>query len=176
MLRLPEETPHQQGLSIINQCSRCRGRHHPSICQRVNVSTDVVASPNPTPGTQEVISKQGLGVMQRSTSSLYIGSQTPILLQTAKLELHHVDNDATRVQVRAILDAGSQRTYVTCRVKDQLQLQVKRTERLCIKTFAAAGGSESVCGVVEFGLSSGEGMILKMDALVVPRICDPLTL
>ena len=99
---------------------------------------------------------------------MYVDSQTSILLQIARLQLYSL-NDMTSpptcVKARAIMDSGSQRTYVTSHLRESLQLPTKRTESLHI---------DATCEAVGLGLITKDGEALKVIALVVSFICNPL--
>lgn len=86
------------------------------------------------------------------TSTMYVGAQTPILLQTAKVRLKGYTSAVPYVVARAIMDSGSQRTYVTSHLRDQLNLPTIRTESLCIKTFGATKTQNTSCDVVNLDL------------------------
>lgn len=58
------------------------------------------------------------------------GVHTPVLLQTARLHLFNPDSGESRAVARAIMDSGSQRTYVTARLRDELDLTTTETEAL----------------------------------------------
>ena len=73
------------------------------------------------------------------------------------------------------MDSASQRTYITRRVKEELCLSTKQTEFLWIKTIGSADGQGTTCEVVQLGLLMKDGEMLKLIALVVPFICNPLT-
>ena len=148
-------------------CSKCHGRHHVTICSRRSSGAGTATtSSDPTQDTQ------------RTTNALYVEARTPILLQTAKLRLYNLNDvmfPPESVEVRAIMDSGSQRTYVTTHVKESLHLPSKRTESLRIKTFGSTEERETVCEAVELGLVTSSGERLKLSALAVPFICDPVT-
>ena len=169
------------------RCCICRGRHHVSICRQrsandtnsprappsnnnVEMNGRVVTT-NPAP----VRSTGGVGT-RTSTNNLSVGARTPVLLQTARLKLYNPDGDS-RVffEVRAILDGGSQRTYVTSRVKDRLNLATRRVECLRVKTFGTEKAQDKCCEVVELGVHTQTGETLKMAALTVPFVCNPVT-
>jgi hypothetical protein len=153
-------------------CNKCRGRHHYTICPRAAPATTTA-----TPAAS-ISEAQGNQSGQRSTNSLYVDAQAPVLLQTAKLQLFNLDRPGVPpicVGVRAILDSGSQRTYVTDRVKEALCLTTKAAESLHIKTFGSSEGQDAICDVVDVGLLTGDRKSLKLSALVVPLICNPLT-
>ena len=156
-------------------CNKCRGRHHHAICPRRNEST---TNPSTTSGpiTEDV--NQASGATHRPTNVSYVDSQTPILLQTAKLQLYNLDdnvNPPSCIEARAVMDSGSQRTYVTSRLKESLHLPTKRTESLRIKTFGSTEGHDTTCEAVDLGLVAKDGETLRLTALVVPFICNPLT-
>lgn len=157
-------------------CGKCRGRHHITICQRTNPRTSVgpsAAPPGSTPGGPVGAS----GSSQGLTNTLYVGARTPVLLQTAKLQIYNLDDatsSPTSIVVRAIMDSGSQRTYVTSRVKEMLRLSPKKTESLRIKTFGFSEERDTLCEAVELALVTKDDGTLKLTALVVPFICDPV--
>ena len=76
---------------------------------------------------------------------------------------------------RAILDGGSQRTYITSRLRDELSLPIVRTELLQIKTFGSTECDHTSCDVVQIGVETKDGATQMMHALVVQFICNPLT-
>ena len=154
-------------------CRKCRGRHHVSICPRQNPEYRITAPAasgqgpsNDTPPSQ--------GSTPRSTNAMYIGAQTPVLLQTARLQLFNPSLGMPCIVARAIMDGGSQRTYITCHLRDQLNLPTMGSESLQIKTFGTTETHDASCDVVRLGLKTKEGGTLSVTALVVPFICNPL--
>ena len=75
---------------------------------------------------------------------------------------------------RTVLDSGSQRTYVTRRLRDRLNLPTIGTESLRIKTFGATETQNTSSDLVELGVKAEGNEALKLLALVVPCICNPL--
>ena len=73
------------------------------------------------------------------------------------------------------MDTGSQRTYVTSRVKHSLRLPISGIESLHIKTFGHSKGQDTMCKTVELGLLLKGEEMMRIQALVVPVICNPLT-
>ena len=76
------------------------------------------------------------------------------------------------------MDSGSQRTYmyVTRHLQDRLNLPTMGTESLRIKTFGATETRNTYCDLIELGVRAKGNEELKLSALVVPFICNPLTL
>ncbi len=113
----------------------------------------------------------------RQTNTLYIGARTPVLLQTARLQVSNLGcvlSTHPSVTIRAIMDSGSQRTYVTDRVKKVLDMSPRRTECIRIKTFGTSEEQERVCEAVDLGVLTRDGETLRLSALVVPVVCDPV--
>ncbi len=110
-----------------------------------------------------------------STNTMYAGAHTPILLQTARMQLFNPVSTRPGLVARAVIDSGSQRTYITSHLRDQLNLPRMGTETLRIKTFRAAETQNTSCDVVELGVNAEGDEALRMTALVVPFICNPLT-
>ena len=71
------------------------------------------------------------------------------------------------------MDSGSQKTYVTSRLKESLHLPTKRTESLRIKTFGSTEGHDTTCEAVDLGLVTKDGESLTLTALVVPKVALP---
>ena len=158
-------------------CRKCRGRHHVSICPHQS-SQQGNTAPAPlglSQGSSDT-PPSSQGSIPRSTNAMYIGAQTPILLQTARLQLFKLSTGKPCIVARAIMDSGSKRTYITCRLRDQFNLLAMGTESLRIKTFGTTETHDTSCDVIQFGLKPKEGGTLKVTALVVPFICNPLTL
>ncbi|MCG8624683.1 MAG: hypothetical protein MJE68_22140, partial [Proteobacteria bacterium] len=72
----------------------------------------------------------------------------PILLQTAKVTVCGTSSGST-LEVRAILDSGSQRSYTTIRVRERLQLRMVQSENMSIKSFGSTTEDQQVRDVVK---------------------------
>ena len=156
------------------RCQKCRGRHHITICPRqIQRDSNTSTSPGSSHGLPDETSS--VSKTPRTTSSFYAGVQGPILLQTAQLNLVNPTCGELRTVARAIMDTGSQRTYITCRLRDELDLPAMTTESLRINTFGDTATYDSSCDVVQVDLETKDYGILQITALVVPVICDPLT-
>ena len=108
-------------------------------------------------------------------SALHVNSQTPILLQTARTSAYNLETLQPMVEVRAILDCSSQRSFVTSRIRQLLSLKTLHTEVVAIKMFGSRRSTSQPCDIVELGLIARDGQPLKLSAIVVPHICDPVS-
>ena len=101
-------------------------------------------------------------------------TQTSVLLPTAQAEVSGTGLDKS-VKARVILGRCSQRSYVSCRLKESLNLPAIRSEKLMIKTFGNEDSQIQECEVVQLclkGISSDLNVYLT--AYTVPVICTRL--
>ena len=105
-----------------------------------------------------------------------VNSPMPILLQTARAVVYDANQPRSTpsLEVRAILDLGSQRSYVTARVREALDMRKVRSESMIIKTFGSDEEDKRTCDVVELGVVTKNGEPLTLSAVVIPHICDPV--
>ena len=182
-----------------NQCYKCKGRHHISICPSdgsnegsAHNNTNLSRTPsqeqpqnqsgnndegNPIPGAnslraaprQEQNQKQPKTLKQNLTA-LYVSAATPVLLQTAKALTYKPGNSGVTVKARFILDSGSQRTYVSTRLRERLKLPTENTERISIKTFGSTNENSQCGDVVRLCVATEQGKDVELSAFVVPTI------
>ena len=179
-----------------NQCFKCKGRHHISICPSdgsnegsAHNSTNVSRTPsqeqpqnqrgNNDEGTPRAAPRQEQNQKQPKTSkqnptALYVSTATPVLLQTAKALTYKPGNSAVTVKARFILGSGSQRTNVSTRLRERVKLLTENTKRISIKTFGSTNENSQCVDVVRLCVATEQGQDVELSAFVVPTICDPL--
>ena len=155
------------------RCGDCRGRHHITICHRRTTSHTDASTPSRST-TNESSSDSG-GTAPVTTNAFCSNTRTSVLLQTAQLHLFNPHSTQHNTVARAIMDSGSQRTYITRRLRDELNLPAVASESLQIKTFGNATDYESSYDTVQLSLKTKDYGTLNIAALVVPTICHPLT-
>ena len=128
-------------------CRRCEGWHHQSICQR-----ELQIKKPENPAQQE--SKGGHDENHTTTATNV--SSPKVLLQTATT-FAFSSEESTTVPARVLMDSGSQRTYITNSLKEKLGLQSKRTETLKLNTFGKDRFSYKKCDVVQLSLLGNDG-------------------
>ena len=79
------------------------------------------------------------------------------------------------MEIRAVLDAGSQRSYITERAKKALKLKSEDKQQMSIMTFGAQCGKELTCEVVRIRMKLRDDQNQELQLFVVPQICEPLT-
>ncbi len=100
------------------KCFICQKHHHASICNqskstRNSNSTSVADSQGGTslnPAANDTVGTP--------TTTMYVdGKQTSILLQTGRAYISPVNNPGNTILARILLDSGSQRTYISQKLK-----------------------------------------------------------
>ena len=83
-----------------------------------------------------------------------VNSPTPILLQTAKAIVYNASQpeSTSSLEVRAILDLGSQRSNVTVHVQEALNMRKVRSESMIIKTFGSEGEKRGLVTLLNWEL------------------------
>jgi len=106
------------------------------------------------------------------SSTNCVSEFSTILLQTAILCIVNPKNNKT-MKVKVLFDQGSQRSYVSKKVKDQLMLNVIGKEHLSINTFGNSKTKSSVLEKVSFRLNNNKKESFDMQALCNDVICLP---
>ena len=185
------------------KCFKCGRRHHGSLCMS-GQPRQQHPNPDPTtnqreprhprqPATEtEKGDETGIGgknlpaqpnrerdqqQQQQATTSqtMHVGTRTSILLQTAKVNMYKPGMRENRINARLILDSGIQRSFVTTRVKNQLNIDAEGTENLMIKTFGGEAEELQTCEFLHFNIETeSTNPDLSLTAFVVPTICQLL--
>jgi hypothetical protein len=78
------------------------------------------------------------------------------------------------MELRILLDSGSQRSYITERAQRLLQLSAEGELRLSIAAFGSAREDPKVCAIIKIGMELKGHPHLYPSLLVEPMICEPL--
>ena len=98
------------------RCKHCHGKDHNSICVRL-------PSHGTAGGSSSPMNTHG----DAASPVLYVSTQTPVLLQTAKVRMYATTQSCSTLEARAILNGGSQRTCVTSQIQKMLSLPTSHT-------------------------------------------------
>ena len=154
-------------------CRYCHRKHHQSICSQANSQNNKTTSQNL--GHNEA--SQSSYVMPTNTTTTTTNSikkRQTVLLQTAQA-MASSDVDGSSIPVRVLFDSGSQLSYITERLQDQLRLKPLRFEKLHLNTFGTQSYKTQACAVVRLYLRGcHDGETVAISALTSPVICSPL--
>ncbi|XP_057297885.1 uncharacterized protein LOC130628870 [Hydractinia symbiolongicarpus] len=146
-------------------CNRCGRRHHISLCMKEKRAERKDKDNN---GSEENPSNE--------TNANHISQENKgILLQTAKAFVSK-ERESRNIQTRFMFDSGSQRTYVTNELKEKLNLETIRKEKLIINTFGHSNSQSRELPVVKLYVKTADrSSTVPIEAIAVPNICAPLS-
>ena len=98
----------------------------------------------------------------------------PVLLQTAFTSIYDPRKPEERLQVRLILDSGSQHSYISRRAKEALHLIPEDECQLAIAAFGSKRSEQQRCEIVRVRAKTCDGPDAELTLLTVPFICEPL--
>jgi len=178
------------------KCSKCKGRHHVSICP--NTLTDSTGSgqtgstilPSTTqsqtdpainqfPVGASATERPGLNAEAPSfqsqnchSTSLWVNSDQAVLLQTAQALVFNPTAPQMSRHVRMVLDCGSQRSYITDQVVKELSLVPEGEQSLTIMTFGSSEERSRVCKSVRLDLALKNGQMKQLTLFTVPSFVN----
>ena len=153
-----------------SRCQKCRARHHTSICDADKTG------PRPPSLADSNLSPTAPPFKPDHTTTTICSSDTQaILLQTARVSIHNPNLPDTPLEVRLLLDGGSQKSYLSERARDLLNLKSYGEQSLSIATFGSLRRTKKVCPIVNVCLTLKGYPKMSLSLYVVPTICEPLT-
>lgn len=174
------------------RCPHCSGRHHGSICSPKINPEDKSKEPGGGSALAAKSKESGGGSTSAAThltvglnpeaepfkpptsTALWTNGNHAVLLQTAQAKVCNPEDKQHWRNIRIVLDSGSQRSYVTNKVREGLGLCTVRTQAMAITTFGSKGGQECQCDVVRIAVHTSDGGLVDLHIYVVPWICEPL--
>ena len=168
----------------LSRCQKCKKKHHTSICD-ANTSqtrhTSFICDPSSSqPRSSAHPTGAGLNPdaapYQSSTTSSNLCSDNlrAVFLQTARAVIHNPNSSHVSLEVRLLLDSGSQKSYISARAQELLHLDAIREQSLSIATFGSYRGSMKVCPIVNVGVCLRGYPSMSLSLYVVPTICESL--
>ena len=165
------------------KCFACKGRHHVALCEgrkpgeyyggikqqpSSNTTRTQADQSCQTTYNEQTAQTSFCGVTKEETGK-------GVLLQTAFVTARNPQEPSRRVNLRVILDSGSQRSYISEKARNYLQLSPVKHEDISIKVFGSNESNDTRCDVVKVGLGARHlEFETEVSALVVPTICSPL--
>ena len=112
------------------------------------------------------------------STNLSVKENTSILLQTAVVRLTNKINSKS-VKVRVLFDSGSQKSYVTQRIVDCLELKKIASESINVSVFRqwnSISKNVNIFSLCMPGVSKNQKYCkeIPINAYAVPLICNPL--
>ena len=163
-----------------DRCSKCRGKHHTAVCRGESSKPQAPptrgqgdARPADATPTRDEATPTREGATP--TNCLYVGDPSSVLMQTAQMRIFNPNTSPRGARrVGTILDTGSHRTYLSKQMAEELQLQAHKSVKFRMQTFGRVAEEETDCPVVELAITTQKNGPLRIEALVVPFITEPV--
>lgn len=97
-----------------------------------------------------------------------------VVLQTAVVNLQNGSDSSKLIKYRALLDSGSQRSFVTRQTAKELGLKVEEETKLLIYTFGSKDPQEIEGPIVKLKIKTRNGETVTLYANVVPMIIQSI--
>ena len=168
-----------QHCKFSSRCQKCKRMHHTSICEphahltsRYDSQLPSLAHPSGPSLNPENASYQSSTVC--TSNNLCSHNTQAVFLQTARAVIQNPQDPHMSLEVRLLLDSGSQKSYLTERARELLHLDAAGEQSLSIATFGSHKGSVKVCPIVNVGICLSSYPRLTLSLYAVPTICEPL--
>ena len=152
-----------------NRCRHCRRKHHTAICeQQTNSTLNPEAAPFHSESSERIDTSALHGLHLH-----YADRPRPnVLLKTAILD---VSASYLSADANILFDEGAQRSFITQKLADDIQIQHKGTEEINLATFR--GSSQTLRRVLTATVSveTSRRETIPIDVLMVPTIAAPLS-
>lgn len=153
-----------------NRCKNCQRKHHTSLCQNTEPNSN--GSDNKKSVAPSSNNVNSTLVIENTVSSLHSGSNnTPILLKTA---VACIESDTTSITANILFDEGSQRSFITQSVANELNLQSEAQENITLSTFGGSTTPDKRVDTTTVHLKSLQGENVPMRTIIVPTIATPV--
>jgi len=140
-----------------SRCRNCKGKHHTSICDVTEQNKPTSLADTASYGLRpEAPPFQTRSKDSKTTTVTVCSNRSQVVfLQTARAVIKNPKRPKSEVEVRLLLDGGSQRSYISERAQQLLQLHAIDEHSLSIATFGSTGADKKVCPIVEVNVSKG---------------------
>ena len=148
-------------------CYYCKGLHNSAICFQKDKKGD---SPKLA---EEIKQDEKTGSTENSHGCHVQSNVSFVMLQTAVVIVKN-PKDSKELKIKVLFDNGSQRSYISNKVGNFLDLPFESVENICISTFGNNQPSNQKANVATVQLKSKAEESINLKVLSVPFICMPL--
>jgi len=154
-----------------NRCCTCSGKHHTSICnehKKATGNTDHTSKNSDLPITN---TSNDTAALTTFTSHHFTRNST-CLLKTA---IGTIVGPDSQTDANILFDEGSQRSFLTEKLANELALQSHTFENISLSSFGADKPLHKCMDAVLIHIKTMTGELIPLSALIVPTIAAPIT-
>ncbi|XP_053389091.1 uncharacterized protein LOC128552105 [Mercenaria mercenaria] len=154
-------------------CQKCHKKHHTSICQpektpQPSIPTQTQTS-DPKAPAQAFYPQPEVTMHASSTQKSLSG----VLLKTAIAPICSRENHSLDATI--LFDEGSQRSYITQSLAQELQLARETTETICLSAFGGKSDGVQHLDTTTVYLITDSKQKIPIKTIIVPTIANPIT-
>ena len=152
-----------------NRCRHCRRKHHTAISEQQTNST---LNPEAAPFHLESSGRTDTSALHGLQLHYADRPRPNVLLKTAISEVSasHLSADAN-----ILFDEGAQRSFITQKLADDIQIQHKGTEEINLATFGGSSQTLQRVPTATVSLKTSGRETIPIDVLIVPTIAASLS-
>ena len=148
--------------------------HHTSICVAGSSQPSGCSqTPSLVCPTESALNPEA-DLYQPTSNNLCSDNLRAVFLQTARAVISNPNESHISLEVRLLLDGGSQKSYISERAYELLHLEPAGEQSLSIATFGSRRSSVKVCPIVNVDLCLKGCPSMSLSLYVMPTICEPL--
>ena len=146
------------------RCVKCKGRHHVSICEQPMRKYENDYRTDQRDDTK----------LKRVLTNVVSNDKDTTFLQTAKAVVTDIDGQFSK-RVRVLFDGCSQKSFITERVRESLNLRSIRKENMIVRGFGSITEVLKKFDIVRVKVwNLSRTKFRDLDLYVVPFICSPI--
>ena len=151
----------------LKPCYYCKGLHNSALCFQKDKKGD-------SPKLTEEIKQDGKTESAENSHGCHAQSNVSFVIPQTAVIIVKNPKDSKELKIKVLFDNGSQRSYISNRVANFLNLPSESAENICISTFGNNQPSNQKANVVTVQLKSKVEESIDLQVLSVPFICMPL--
>ena len=152
------------------RCRHCGSKHHTTMCEKEGNQGDPPLEDGTLPPIDDPPQVQATLTPRQQTSAMH---DYPIPLKTA---ISQVRAGNTSRDTNILLGEGTQRSFITTKLADELGAKPISKENIAMSVFGSTERSHRRLDVIMVDIITDNGDRIPLQVLLVPQITTPLNL
>ena len=160
------------------KCYFCNGKHNTALCTSARKSSssnanEIKANISITKISAKHREESDQSTDGRTVTTATSREKTNVLLQTARVFVYGEGQEERGIETTVLFDSGSQKSYITEKLKNRLRLKTKGSESINLNTFGSNKYTKQCCDRVQVNLRAADH-VCTINALSFPTLCSPI--